>query len=87
MPPIEPPRTAAQRAIPSSAASRASTLTWSRTVTKGKRLPQRRPSGASDEGPVVPWQPPRTFEATTNHRSVSSGRPGPISPSHHPGDG
>ena len=87
IPPIEPPMTAAQRRMPSWSASRASTSTWSRTVTNGNREPHGRPSGAADEGPVVPWQPPRTLDATTNHRSVSSGRPGPIRPSHQPGVG
>ena len=42
------------------------------------------PSGAVDEGPVVPWQPPSTLAQTTNSRSVSSGAPGPISEGHQP---
>src|SRR5665647_3936300 len=56
-------------------------------VTKGNLLPHGRPSGACEDGPVVPWHPPRTLLATTNQRSLSKGRPGPISPSHHPGVG
>ncbi len=53
----------------------------------GNLLPQARPSGADDDGPVVPWQPPSTFGATTNQRSVSSGHPGPMSPCHQPRSG
>ena len=85
MPPIDPPTTACQRSMPSSSASAASTATWSRIVMRGKRDPYGLPSGASDAGPVVPWQPPSTFGHTTNQRSVSSGAPGPITPSHQPG--
>ena len=44
---------------------------------RGKREPHGRPSGADELGPVVPWQPPSTLVATTNHRSVSIGAPGP----------
>ena len=54
-----------------------STATWSRMVMTGKRDPYGRPSGASDAGPVVPWQPPSTFGHTTKNRSVSIGAPGP----------
>ncbi|GMA89206.1 hypothetical protein GCM10025868_44560 [Angustibacter aerolatus] len=87
MPPIEPPTTLAHVPMPRASARRTSASTWSRTVRNGKREPQARPSGATDDGPVVPWQPPSTFGATTNQRSVSSARPGPTSPSHHPGVG
>ena len=87
MPPIDPPTTRAQASMPRWSASRASTSTWSRTVTNGKREPHGVPSGAGEAGPVVPWQPPSTLDATTNQRSVSSGRPGPTRPSHQPGVG
>lgn len=87
MPPIEPPTTAAHRPMPRASASAASAATWSRTVRYGNRDPQGRPSGPGEEGPVLPWQPPSTFGATTNHRSVSSARPGPTSASHQPGVG
>ena len=39
IPPIEPPTTASQRPIPRRSASRAWTLTMSRTVTVGNRDP------------------------------------------------
>ena len=54
MPPIEPPMTSSHRAIPSRSARRASTSTWSRIVTNGNRLPHGLPSGAVEEGPVLP---------------------------------
>lgn len=87
IPPMEPPTTAAHRPMPSTSASAASAATWSRTVRYGKREPQGARSGPGEEGPVLPWQPPSTFGATTNHRSVSSARPGPTSASHQPGVG
>src|SRR4051812_50048117 len=84
MPPIEPPSTARQVPMPSASASAASTATWSATVTSGNRDPHGAPSGAVEEGPVVPWQPPSTLAQTTNSSSVSSGAPGPISEGHQP---
>ena len=66
IPPIEPPITASQQPIPRWSASRAWTRTMSRTVTTGKRGPQRRPAaGSKSAGPVVPWQPPSTLLHTT----------------------
>jgi len=86
-PPIDAPTTSAQDPTPSASASRSSAATWSRTVSCGNRLPHGRPSGAVLAGPVLPWQPPSTFGATTNHRSVSIGAPGPTSVDHQPGVG
>lgn len=54
IPPIDPPMTMAHLSMPSRSASAASAATWSRTVTKGKRLPHGRPSGAVEAGPVLP---------------------------------
>ena len=54
IPPMEPPTTAAQRPMPSASARAISTATWSRTVMSGNREPNGAPSGAGDEGPVVP---------------------------------
>ena len=51
--------------IPRASARRASARTASRVVSQGKREPQGRPSGAVDDGPVEPWQPPRILAATT----------------------
>ena len=67
MPPIDPPTTAAQRSMPIALGrTRACAATWSRMVRYGKRDPHSRPSGASDAGPVLPWQPPSMLGATTN---------------------
>ncbi len=82
MPPIDPPTTAAQARTPRALARGISAATWSRIVIAGHRLPHRRPSGASEAGPVEPWQPPSAFGHTTNHRSVSIPRPGPTTPCH-----
>ena len=65
MPPIDPPTTPAHRSMPSWSARAASTETWSRMVTSGKRDPYGAPSGATDAGPVVPRHPPRTLGQTT----------------------
>ena len=54
------------------------------TVTTGNLLPHGRPSGAREDGPVVPWQPPSTLAQTTNHSSVSTAQPGPTRPCHQP---
>ena len=40
---------------------------------------------ALEDGPVVPWQPPRRLAQMTKQRVVSSGLPGPIRLSHQPG--
>src|SRR5205085_5503144 len=56
IPPIDPPSTAAHRSIPSWSATTVSARTWSRIVSRGKRLPHTRPSGSGDDGPVDPWQ-------------------------------
>ena len=63
------------------------------TVTRSRTVEQRearartaaRSRGSVETGPVVPWQPPSRFAQITNSRSVSSGRPGPMMLSHHPG--
>ena len=86
IPPIEPPTTLCQRSTPRWSATFAWLRTQSRTDTTGKRLPHGRPSsGCGLAGPVLPWQPPSTLTHTTNQRSVSMARPGPMSPSHQPG--
>ena len=54
MPPMDAPTTSAQLSTPRASARAISALTWSRTVTNGKRPPQGRPSGAVDAGPVLP---------------------------------
>ena len=59
------PRRRTFDAQPSASATSAST--WSRTVIPGNRIPTARPSGASDDGPVVPRQPPSTLVARTHH--------------------
>lgn len=87
IPPIDPPMTAAKRSMPSSSASLDCAATWSRIVVAGKRAPYSRPRASRLEGPVVPWQPPSMLLATTNQRSVSMGRPGPMRPGHHPAVG
>ena len=74
-----------QAPTPSRSASRASARTWSRVDTTGKREPQGAPSGDGEDGPVDPWQPPRTFAATTKQCSVSIALPGPTTASHQPG--
>ena len=42
-------------------------------------------SGLIEAGPVVPRQPPSTFEQITKYLSVSNALPGPIMLSHQPG--
>ena len=42
-------------------------------------------AGLMEAGPVVPRQPPRTFEQITKYLSVSKALPGPIMLSHQPG--
>ena len=73
--------------MPSRSNSATSALTWSRMDIPGNRAPHGRPSGPVDAGPVLPLQPPRTLVAMTHHSSVSSGAPGPATPSHQPGSG
>eukprot|EP00611_Tribonema_gayanum_P017003 TRINITY_DN29522_c0_g1_i1.p1 TRINITY_DN29522_c0_g1~~TRINITY_DN29522_c0_g1_i1.p1 ORF type:complete len:346 (+),score=10.01 TRINITY_DN29522_c0_g1_i1:188-1225(+) len=84
IPPIDPPITAAQRSMPRVSVRARCTSTWSRIVTNGKREPHSWPSGAEEAGPVVPWQPPSMFGATTYQRSVSIALPGPTIPDHQP---
>ncbi len=58
----------------------------SRIVTNGNRMPYGRPvSGFVDDGPVEPWQPPRTLAQTTKKRRVSTALPGPMRLFHQPG--
>ena len=57
----------------------------SATVMTGNSDPYGAPvAGLTDEGPVVPRQPPSRFVETTKKRSVSNALPGPIMPSHQP---
>ena len=85
MPPRLPPTAASSRSMPRERTSSAWTLTMSSTVITGKSRPQGCPvSGQMLLGPVVPWQPPRTFAQITKYLSVSSPLPGPIKPSHQP---
>ena len=71
--------------MPRWSASAASTATWSRTVIRGKADPHGgSSSGRSEDGPVLPWQPPSTLGATTNHLRLSIGASGPMRPSHQP---
>ena len=54
-------------------------------VTTGKRIPYGRPiPGSKEAGPVLPEQPPRTFEQTTKYFSVSKASPGPTIGCHQP---
>ena len=57
----------------------------SRIVSVGNLLPQRLPSGAIEDGPVLPWQPPITFGQMMKYLSVSNGSPGPTIEGHQPG--
>ena len=57
----------------------------SRIVSDGKREPYRLPSGAIDDGPVDPWQPPITLGQTIKYLSLSNGNPGPTIEGHQPG--
>src|SRR5499426_3714908 len=57
----------------------------SATVITGKSDPYGLPVlESTDDGPVVPRQPPSRFVETTKKRSVSKALPGPIIPSHQP---
>ena len=57
----------------------------SATVITGKSGPYGSPvAGSSEDGPVVPRQPPSRFVEMTKKRSVSKALPGPIIPSHQP---
>jgi hypothetical protein len=70
---------------PRSSRSRFCARTMSRMVMTGNRIPYGRPvSGSGEAGPVLPEQPPSTFEHTTKLSSVSTGRPGPTISSHQP---
>ena len=41
--------------------------------------------GLTEDGPVVPWQPPSTLEQMMKYFSVSNALAGPIMLSHQPG--
>ena len=57
-------------------------------VSTGKRNRYGCPvAGSIDAGPVEPKQLPSEFTQMMNQRLLSSGRPGPIMSSHHPGAG
>ena len=57
----------------------------SRIVILGNTLPYGLLlTGLSEDGPVLPWQPPRTFMQTTKNSSVSIAFPEPTISSHHP---
>src|SRR3954447_17229181 len=57
----------------------------SATVITGKSEPYGVPvAGSTDDGPVVPRQPPSRLVETTKKRSVSNALPGPIIPSQQP---
>src|ERR1044071_7062674 len=86
MPPIEPPETASRRLMPNQSMSIFCSRTISPTVITGNDMPYGHPvSGLIDAGPVVPRQPPSTFEQITKYLLVSKPLPGPIMLSHHPG--
>src|SRR6266481_5922740 len=60
--------------------------TISRIVITGNDMAYGAPvAGLIDDGPVVPWHPPRTLEQTMKYLSVSNALPGPIMLSHQPG--
>ena len=83
IPPSDPPTAACSRSTPSVRSSARCTVLRSRTVIRGKSRPYGSPvAGSIDDGPVVPWQPPRRFAHTTKKRSVSTARPGPTSVLH-----
>ena len=55
-------------------------------VITGKRMAYGQPvAGLIETGPVVPRQPPSTFEQMTKYLLVSNALPGPIMLSHQPG--
>ena len=57
----------------------------SRIVILGNTLPYGLLlTGFIEDGPVLPWQPPKTFMHTTKKSSVSIAFPGPTISSHHP---
>jgi hypothetical protein len=63
MPPIEPPATQNNVSIPRWSISRTWARTMSPMVMTGKSRPQTLPvAGLRSAGPVVPRQPPSTFE-------------------------
>ena len=60
--------------------------TMSAIVITGNESAYGQPvSKLTDDGPVVPRQPPSTFEQITKYRLVSNALPGPIMLSHQPG--
>src|SRR5215467_10866224 len=85
IPPIDPPEMVSIREIPRCSISSFCKRTMSETVTEGNVMAQGQPvSGLIDPGPVVPRQPPSTFEQITKYWSVSKALPGPIIFDHHP---
>ena len=65
-PPMDPPIRTLHSVMPRPSASADSITAWSRTVTIGKFAPKGLPvTGSIEEGPVVPWHPPKTFGQTT----------------------
>src|SRR5579864_2070594 len=86
MPPIDPPATASKRSMPRKSTRLFCTRTMSPMVITGNDRPNGQPvCGLTDDGPVVPWQPPSTFEQIMKYFSVSNALPGPIMLSHQPG--
>ena len=74
-----------QRSIPSSSARKVCDRVMSRLVIWGNADPYGRPvAGFSEAGPVLPWQPPRTFAQTTKNSLVSIALPGPTIRDHQP---
>src|ERR1035438_2948594 len=58
----------------------------SRMVITGNDMAYGQPvAGLMEAGPVLPRQPPRTFEQMTKYLLVSKALPGPIMLSHQPG--
>ncbi len=86
IPPIEPPVTAKSLSIPRWSIRRIWARTMSWTVIIGKERPYSFPvAGLIEDGPVLPWHPPTTFEQMTKYFSVSNALPGPMVLSHQPG--
>jgi len=86
MPPIEPPATASRRSMPRCLTSMCCKRTMSAMVMPGNDSAYGLPvAGLMEDGPVVPRQPPSTFEQIMKYLLVSKALPGPIMLSHQPG--
>src|SRR5438552_15106270 len=86
MPPIEPPETESRRLMPKESTSIFCKRTMSPMVITGKDMAYGQPvAGLSEEGPVVPRQPPNTLEQITKYLLVSKALATPIMLSHQPG--